>query len=181
MVSAGQGGDATLIRTGAHKITVGSQVVGFTHGNLTLTFAVNKRTVNVNEFGTTPVDEVVTGLTITVKFAMIERSLKVFDIAFNGLYPSNQFTATTSRGLGRSGVYKAQDVGKEITLHPISKGSADTSEDIVLHKVMLTPTGSWTLDETNEQILEVEGMCVVDLAQADGALLALINEANAGA
>lgn len=105
MVSPGQGGDVTLIRTGAHKITIDPagtpKTAGFTHGNLQLTWSVQKRTVNVAEYGTTPVDEEVTGVQLTVKFSMIERSLKVFDIAFNGLYPLNFGSATTARGIGR--------------------------------------------------------------------------------
>ena len=183
MVSPGQGGDVTLIRTGAHKITIDPagtpKTAGFTHGNLQLTWSVQKRTVNVAEYGTTPVDEEVTGVQLTVKFSMIERSLKVFDIAFNGLYPLNFDSATTARGIGRSGIQRAQDRGKAILLHPLSQG-ADTSQDITLNKVMLIPTGNIELSDQGDQIFEVEGTCVIDPTQTDGQLLALINESNAG-
>lgn len=178
-LSAGQGGDTTLIKTGAHKITVGTQVVGFTTGNLQLTFSVSKRIRNVNEYGTTPVDEIVTGVQISVKFSIAERSLKTLDIGLNGLYPGNQGTATTNRGIGRSGVHTAQGIGQQITLHPISV--TGTGEDIVLNKVMLAPTGNYQLDEQGDQILEVEGSCVIDTSQTDGSLLAIINTAAAGA
>ena len=180
MVSPGQGGDVTLIRTGAHKITVDPagtpKTAGFTHGNLQLTWSVQKRTVNVAEYGTTPVDEEVTGVQLSVKFSMIERSLKVFDIAFNGLYP---LATAGGRGIGRSGIQRAQDRGKSILLHPLSQG-ASTTQDITLNKVLLIPTGNIELSDQGDQIIEVEGTCVVDPAAADGQLLALINESNAG-
>ena len=182
-LSAGQGGDPTLIRTGAHKITVDpagiNKVVGFTHGNLQLTISPSSRTVNANEFGTTPVDIRITGVTASIKFSILERSLKTLDIAYNGLYPSGYLTAGTSRGIGRSGVQSAQSRGLEILLHPISV--TGTGEDITLNKVMLVPTGSWTLDETNEQIIDVEGTCVIDISKSDGALLLSIGETSAGA
>ena len=181
MVSPGQGGDVTLIRTGAHKITVDPggtpKTAGFTHGNLQLTWSVQKRQVNVAEYGTTPVDEEVTGVQLSVKFSMIERSLKVFDIAFNGLYP---LATAAGRGIGRSGIQHAQSRGKSILLHPLSQG-ASTAQDITLNKVMLIPTGNIELSDQGDQIIEVEGLCVVDPTAADGQLLALFNESNAGA
>lgn len=180
MVSPGQGGDVTLIRTGAHKITIDPagtpKTAGFTHGNLQLAWSVQKRTVNVAEYGTTPVDEEVTGVQLSVKFSMIERSLKVFDIAFNGLYP---LAGATSRGIGRSGIQRAQSRGKAILLHPLSAG-ASTAQDITLNKVLLIPTGNIELSDQGDQIFEVEGICVIDPSQADGQLLALINESSPG-
>lgn len=176
-LSAGQGGDATLIRTGAHKITVGTTVVGFTTGNLQLTFSVQKRQRTVNEFGTTPVDEIVTGVQISVKFTVAERSVKTIGIAFAGLYST---PISGGVGIGKSGVHTAQGVGKQITLHPIDQG-AGTTKDIILNKVMLAPTGTMTLDETGDQHFEVEGMCVIDTSQTDGSLLLQFMEDAAGA
>lgn len=176
----------TLIRTGAHKVSVvtagiaGPKTSGFTKGNLQLTFAVNKRPVVVAEYGTTPVDEEVTGMTLTVKFSMIERSLKVLDIAFNGIYPLGYGTAMTNRGVGRSGILKSQTRGGAVTLHPLSQG-ASTAQDIVLNQVMLCPTGNIEYSDQGDQIIEVEGTCVVSTSATDGGLLAIINESNAGA
>jgi len=178
-LSTGQGGDTTLIKTGAHKITVGTQVVGFTSGGVQLTFSVSKRIRKVNEYGDTPVDEIVTGVQISVRMHIAERSLKTWDIAFNGLYPGNQFSATTNRGIGRSGVYTAVGQGKQVTLHPISV--TGTAEDLVLNKVLLAPTGNWQLDEQGDQVLEVEGSCVIDTTQANGSLLAILNTVAPGA
>ena len=181
MLSPGQGGDVTLIRTGAHKITIDPagtpKTAGFTHGNLQLTWSVQKRLVNVAEYGTTPVDEEVTGVQLSVKFSMIERSLKVFDIAFNGLYP---LATASGRGIGRSGIQRAQSRGKSILLHPLSQG-ASTVQDITLNKVLLVPTGNIELSDQGDQIIEVEGTCVVDTTATDGQLLALFNESNPGA
>lgn len=177
-LSPGQGGDPLLIVTGAHKITVGTQVVGFTTGNVQLSYNVNKRQVYVNEFGQTPVNEEVLGLTLGIKFTLPEKSLKVMDIAYNGLYPAGQFSATLNRGLGRNGVVDAQSSGKSVTLHPIAV--TGTAEDIVLNKVLLTPTGNTELSEQNQRMIEVEGTCVVDLTKTNGAYLATLNTANVG-
>jgi len=184
MPSPGQGGDVTLIRTGAHKVTIDPagtpKTAGFTKGNLQLTFSVNKRPVVVAEYGTTPVDEEVTGLTLTVKFSMIERSLKVLDIALNGLYPAGYFNSTvTNRGVGRSGIQKASVRGKTILLHPLSQG-ASTDEDITLQQVMLVPTGNVEYSDQGDQVIEVEGTCTVSPTATDGSLLAIINESNVG-
>ncbi len=180
--TAGQGGDPTLIRTGAHRVTIDAagtpKVAGFTVGSLALAFNTPKRQVFVAEFGQTPVNEEVLGQQVTITFSMIERSLKVFDIAFNGLYPGTG--VANARTLGRSGIYTAQDRGKSITLHPVVEGSS-TARDIVLRKVLLSPTGNIEYSDQGDQIIQVSGMCVIDASQSDGALLMQIGETSAGA
>ncbi len=184
MVSPGQGGDITLVRTGAHKITVDPagtpKTAGFTHGNLTFTVTVNKRDVLVAEYGTTPADIEITGQRCTVKWTMIERSLKILDIALQGIYPYAYETATTERGIGRSGIQRASVRGKQILLHPLSQG-AGTGQDITLQQAIITPTGNVELSDQGDQLWEVEADCIVSPSASDGQLLALINEANLGA
>jgi hypothetical protein len=181
MVSAGQGGDGSLIRTGAHKVTIDPsstiKVAGYTVGNLTLGWNTQKRSVYVAEWGQTPIDEQVLGVQVELAFSMIERSLKIFDIALNGLYP---YTGVTSaRGIGRSGIQTAQDRGKAILLHPLKEGSS-TRRDITLRKVLLSPTGSIELSDQDNQIWQVGGMCVVDDTQTDGTALLEIKEPTPG-
>jgi hypothetical protein len=185
VVSPGQGGDVTLIRSGSHSVSVvtagipGPKKAGFTRGAITLTFSPSKRNVLVSEYGATPVDEYVIGVVLVVKFSMVERSLKVLDIALNGLYPLNYGTATANRGVGKSGIAKASVRGGTVTLHPLSV--TGTGQDIVLQQVMLCMTGSLSIDENGEELFEVEGTCTVLAAGTDGALLAIINESNVGA
>jgi hypothetical protein len=183
MVSPGQGGDITLVRTGAHKITVDPagtpKTAGFTHGNLTFSVTVNKRDVLVAEYGTTPADIEITGCRCVVKWTMIERSLKILDIALQGLYPYGYLTAGTERGIGRSGIQRASVRGKGILLHPLSQG-AGTNQDITLQQAIITPTGNVELSDQGDQLWEVEADCIVSPSASDGQLLALINEANVG-
>jgi hypothetical protein len=184
MPSPGQGGDITLVRTGAHKITIDPsgtpKTAGFTHGNLTFTITVNKRDVLVAEYGTTPADIEITGSRCTVKWTMIERSLKILDIALQGLYPFGyQNSSTLSRGVGRSGVQRASVRGKTILLHPLSQGSA-TVQDITLQQAIITPTGNVELSDQGDQLWEVEADCIVSPSASDGELLAIINESNVG-
>jgi hypothetical protein len=184
MPSPGQGGDITLVRTGPHKITVDPagtpKTAGFTHGNLAFTITVNKRDVLVAEYGTTPADIEITGCRCVVKWTMIERSLKIFDIALQGLYPAGYESATTlNRGLGRSGIQRASVRGKSILLHPLSQGSA-TVQDITLQQAIITPTGNVELSDQGDQLWEVEADCIVSPSATDGELLAIINEANVG-
>ena len=180
-VSAGQGGDVTLVRTGAHKVTIDAagtpKVAGFTTGSLSLSINTPKRQTYVAEFGQTPIDEEVLGIQATITFSMIERSLKVFDIAFNGLYPGTG--VANARTLGRSGIYTAQSRGKSITLHPVVEGSS-TARDIILRKVLLSPTGTIEYSDQGDQIIQVSGMCVIDGSQSDGAMLMQIGETAAG-
>lgn len=181
MPSAGQGGEGRLVRTGAHKITVDptgtAKVAGYTVGNLQLSWNIQKRSVFVAEFGQTPIDEQVLGIQVEIQFTMIERSLKVLDIAMNGLYPST--SVANARGIGRSGIHTAQDRGKAILLHPVKEGSS-TARDITLRKVLLSPTAALELSDQDNQLMTVSGMCVIDDTQTDGQMLMLINETEAG-
>ena len=178
MVSPGQGGDVTLIRSAAHKVTFDpsghNKTAGFTHGNLTVTVTANKRDVLVAEYGSTPVDIEITGQRCTVKWTMIERSLKILDIALSGLYPFNAWNSTAPgvRGVGRSGIQRAQTLGKQIVLHPLNR--TDTNEDITLQQAIVYPTGNVELSDQGDQLFEVEADCIVLPSANDGELLAII-------
>ena len=178
--SPGQSGDVTLVRVGAHKITIDptgtAKIAGFTTGNVSLTWNVASRFVFANEFGQTPIDEQILGLQLGIQFTMLERALRVFDIALNGVYPS--VGVANARTVGRGGIQTAQDRGKALLLHPIKEGSS-TQRDITLRKLLLRPTGSYELSDQSDQLMSVMGTCVVDLAQSDGQFLAQFSEASA--
>lgn len=194
-LSPGQGGDITLRRVGAHKITVDPtgtpKTVGFTQGTLAITITINTREVLVAEYGTSPADIEITGAKVMAKWTMIESSLKTLDIALGASKPANYGNnAVLSRGVGTSGIQRAQDytvdgadvpgVGKEILLHPLIEGS-NTVRDITLWKCVITPTGDWELSDQGDMLIAVQAETVVNIAGTDGQLLALINEANVGA
>jgi len=178
--SPGQVGEVTNVRVGAHKITIDptgvSKIAGFTTGSVALSWGVQSRFVLANEFGGTPIDEEIFGLQLGISFSMLERALRVFDIALNGLYPS--VAVANARTLIRGGIVTAQDRGKAILLHPIKEG-ASTQRDITLRKILLRPTGNYELSDQGNQIMQVTGTCVVDMAQSDGQFLAQFSEPTA--
>lgn len=185
MVSPGQGGDGSLIRSSAHKISVTQNGVtktcGFTHGNLQLTVTANKRAVTVAEYGSTPILHEVTGQTCVVKWTMIEWSLKILDIALQGIYPFNWQSATApgTRGIGRSGIRRTLDFPASIVLHPLYR--SDTNEDITLQQAMITPTGSVELSDQGDRMWDVEAECSILASASDGELLAILGATAAGA
>lgn len=185
MVSPGQGGDGTLIRSSAHKVSVTvnaiTKTVGFTHGNLTITPTVNKRAILVAEYGTTPIGHEVTGVTCVVKWTMIEWSLKILDIALHGMYPINYQSATVpgTRGIGRSGIIRTLDRPATVLLHPLYR--SDTNEDITLQQALITPVGSVELSDQNQRMWDVEADCSVLASASDGELLAILGATVAGA
>lgn len=179
--TAGQAGDPTYISVGPHKITIdpaGTPLIcGFTTGDVHMSFGVQSRFVFANEFGTTPVEEEITGVQVGIAFQLLEWTLKTMDIAMNGLYPSK--AVANARTLGRSGVQSAQSRGLAILLHPIKEGSS-TARDITLRKILLRPTGNVQLSDQGDKIVSVMGTCIIDGSQVDGQLLLQIGESNAG-
>lgn len=188
-LSPGQGGDITIRRVGAHKVTVTSQgasrVAGFTQGSLTIAIAPTTREVLVAEYGSTPADIEVTGVKLTCKWTMLESSLKTLDIALSGIHAGNWGNdSILSRGIGRSGVKRAQPginggFGSEILLHPLAEGSG-TGRDVTLWNALVTPTGDQELSDQGDMLLPVQAECVISTGEADGQLLALINEYQLG-
>lgn len=176
-LSAGQAGDANLVKTGAHRLTYGGNIAGFTTGNVQLNFDTQSRLVLVNEYGQTPVDEHVLGSQVSVNFSMIERSLKILDIALRGLYPG--LGTASARGLGRADIHTAQGRGLPLTMHPISETT--TQRDITIRKLLLRPSGPIEFSDQDSQIWPVTGTAVIDTDQSDGELLILIREPTAGA
>lgn len=182
-LSSGQGGDISVRKRSAHKITVDpagkNKTVGFTVGNTTITISPQTEEIMVAEFGTTPVDIDVTGVKVVVKWSMTERSLKTLDIALDAIYPQNAWSVTANRGIGFSGIKRASVRGKKIVLHPID--TSGTTEDITLNKALLLISGSTELSDKGSQVFDVEAHCIVDPTASEGEWLASIAEAAAGA
>jgi hypothetical protein len=187
--SPGQGGDITLRRVGAHSVTVTqggvTKKAGFTNSSLAITISANTREIFVAEYGTTPADLEVTGEKFICKWTMVESSLKTLDIALGALHPLNfQNNAILSRGIGRSGIKRAQagpngGFGAEIVLHPLAEGSS-TGRDVTIFNALITPTGDWELSDQGDMVIPVQAEAIINPAGTDGELLAIINEYNAG-
>lgn len=175
MASPGQGGVAANLRRGAHKITFGSTVCGYTMGNVQMSINPQIENVFVNEFGQTPVDIDILGFQLQCGFTMPENSLKILDVALNGLYGSE--ATANARTIGRSGIQRGLDRGAQLTLHPISR--TDTLEDIVFHKAVIVPTGTVELSDQGHKNWEVMAHAILDDTRTSGDMVAQIYQSTA--
>ena len=152
------------LRTGPAALYFDGTCLGVTLGPVEWTPETLTRPRKTARWGESNVDIIHTGEKHTVKATLAENSIAVLaSVLPEGL------TSGSARYFGRLPGGKMSDHAKQLIVRPIDMDAADdASEDLVLHKAVVTacdPVG-WTYDEERAYAVTFEAM--VDDAKDDG-------------
>ena len=126
--------DVQNIKLGACNVTYGGETVGLTKGGVEVDASTSTKTVTVDQFGETIVDEYISGRTVTVKVPLAESDLaNLASIVPGATLITDGVDATKKKlevptGIGMS----LRDNAKELICHPVALDVADKSEDFVV-------------------------------------------------
>jgi hypothetical protein len=124
------------IRMGTCRVLYNGVDLGFTSGGVEVAVATTTHETKVDQFGDTVANEYIMGRTITVTVPLVETTLENMAAVIPGATlltdntdPQNpKKNVVVTSGTGLSLLERA----KSLTLHPIAKADADTSEDLVI-------------------------------------------------
>lgn len=162
------------IKLGPCKVTfdVGGTPVVFetTQGGVVLTYEETTRAVNIDQYGTTPAKEIVTGRTATIAVPFAEYDLtKLASIIPGATLITDGTTATKKQVvINAANVIDLLDYAKEVKLEPLS-ADATANDAVTLFKAAPRPQLSYTYNYDNERITNVTFTAYPD---TDGNLLA---------
>lgn len=145
------------VKLGVCRVLFDGQDMGFTKGGVDVTVSTETHEVQVDQYGQTPINEYVTGRTVTVKVPLAETTLENLTAIMPGATLVTNSTTNAARvdvptAVGTSLIALA----KELVLHPIAKPDTDKSEDFIVHKAATAGALDYSYKLEDERIFNCE-------------------------
>jgi hypothetical protein len=156
----------TNVKMGVCKVSFGGDDLGFTKGGVELTLETESHPVTVDQFGSTPLSEIITGRTVTIKVPLAETDVDHLIAVIPGA--TKVTDATTPLG---NGIYAKittavgsdlKATAKVLRLHPTYLVSTDHSEDVVIPLANTSGSISFAYKLDEERIFNVEFKAYAD-------------------
>ncbi len=154
----------TNVKLGVCKVMLGGENLGFTKGGVEVQVETESHVISVDQLGSTPIGEYITGRSCTVRVPMAETTLDHLVAIMPGAtkfvsedaVPRNYAEVVT--GVGTD----LLTVSKVLRLHPTALPETDTSEDFIVPLAATTGalTYAYKLDE--ERVFNVEFKAYAD-------------------
>ncbi len=155
----------TNVKLGVCKVSLGGDNLGFTKGGVEVSVETESHTVMVDQLGSTPISEYITGRTCMVKVPMAETTIDHLTTIMPGavIVGTSDPYAQVSTGVGT----ELLTISKVLRLHPTALDDSDVTQDFIIPLAATTGaiTFAYKLDE--ERIFNVEFKAYAD---SDGKL-----------
>jgi hypothetical protein len=151
----------TNVKLGVCKVFLGGEDLGFTKGGVEVQVETESRVVSVDQLGTTPISEYITGRSCTVTVPLAETTTDHLVAIMPG--STKVGTGATAYADVETGVgTELRDIAKVLRLHPVSKAASDKSEDFVIPLAGTTGALSFSYKLDEERIFNVEFKAYAD-------------------
>ena len=150
----------TNVKLGVCKILLGGENLGFTKGGVEVQVETESHVVAVDQLGSTPISEYITGRTCTVRVPMAETTIDHLVAVMPGATKVGTTSpyADVETGVGTD----LRNVAKVLRLHPISLPDADISEDFIVPLAATTGALSFAYKLDEERVFNVEFKAYAD-------------------
>lgn len=146
------------VKLGPCKVTYGDVDLGLTKGGVEVSITTNKHEVMVDQFGSTAVNDYITGRTGTVKVPMAETDLAKLLVVIPGAKLVTDATTPSKKKLeiptavGTSLLESAL----ALVLHPTAMATTDKSDDVTVP--LASPAGNiqFSFQVENERVYAIE-------------------------
>lgn len=153
--------DTSKVKLGPCKVTFdvgGTEPIVFetTQGGVVLTYEMTTREVVVDQFGTTPIREIITGRSATLAVPFAEYDVAKIGAIIPGSTLVTDATDPTKQrvDVDASKIIDLLDFAKEVRLEPLSS-SATANDTVTLYKAAPTTALNYTYSYDNELITNV--------------------------
>lgn len=165
---------ATNIKIGACSVVFNNVNLGHTFGGVTLNYAPEMSEIFADQYGNTPLDEVLKGERLTVTARLAESTIANFAVAVpaSTLAGAGQGRAT----IGKDAGYRLSNKAYKLVLHPLVNASNNFDDDIVLHKAVVVDEVEVGYNNDDERILEVTFLALIDTTKSDGNYLGHVGD-----
>lgn len=156
----------TNVKLGVCKVSFGGENLGFTKGGVEVQVETESHVVSVDQTGSTPISEYITGRTVTIRVPMAETTIDHLVAIMPGATKVTDTTTPIGDGIYaevKTGVgTDLRSVAKVLRLHPISLADSVKSEDFVVPLAATTGALSFAYKLDEERVFNVEFKAYAD-------------------
>jgi len=146
--------EADKVKMGVCKVVFGGVSLGYTKGGVEVKLETTTKEILVDQFGTTPIGETITGRRVTVSVPVAETTLQNLGIALPGAElegtPNGPYRLKIR---GDAGLAMAT-FAKRLTLHPLNAPGG--SDDFIVHRAAPSGSISFAFKVDEERIFTIE-------------------------
>jgi hypothetical protein len=154
--------------TGPCRITFGGIVVGHTLDGVDLTAERELTEVNVDRYGHTPVDLVLSGNNLKLKFKMAQADWDQWNIAIPETSSYDGAAARDRADFGADAGYSLRQDAKVLVLHPLKNADSDLSQDLTIYLAVSSEDVALPMKIDEQAVLEVTMRALVSEAYGSG-------------
>lgn len=154
--------------TGPCRITYKGVVVGHTLDGVDLEAQRELTEVNVDKHGKTPIDLVLTGNNLTVKFKMAQTDWDQWNVA---IPETSSYDGSGSRDradFGADAGYSLRQDAGALVIHPTKNADTDYSQDVTIYKAVSSDDITLPMKIDEQAVLEVTMKALVDDSYGSG-------------
>jgi len=175
-------GTVTNVIVQPMDVTWSSSALGFTEGDIEVTITEDAVDVTAHQEGTNVLTTIRTGKSAEVTLALKETSREqvkyILENSGESITASGGSSAVVGWGSGRDFTQTLSQAAA-LTLHPVTKGASDYSEDVHFWKAYPVPE-SLSYSGENPAILNITFRCFPDTTKDNQARLGVIGDWNTG-
>lgn len=155
------------VTLGVCDAVFGATDLGATKGGVTVKITTNTHEVKVDQYGDTPIKDIITGTIVEVTVPMAETDLD----RLKAMMPQSSAVTASSVTVGvlvTSGVNTdLLDYAGQLKLHPTGVASNITKEDFIAFKAAPIPSFTFKYSTDEERVYEVTFRCYPDIANSN--------------
>lgn len=153
---------------GPCQITFKGIVVGHTLDGVELEATRELKETNVDRYGHTPIDLILTGNTLTVKFKMAQTEWDQWNIAIPETSSYDGASTKDRADFGADAGYSLRQDAGLLVIHPLRLSFGDQSEDVTIYLAVSSENVTLPMKIDEQRVLEVTMKALVSEAYGTG-------------
>lgn len=154
--------------TGPVSITYKGIVLGHVIDGVELTAERELQEVNVDQYGHTPIDFVLSGNHLKLKFKLAQTEFDQWNAAIPETSSYDGAGAKDRNDFGADAGYSLRQDAGPMIVHPLKNGATDLSDDVTIYLAVQTDNVVMPLQIDNQKVLEVTFDALVSEAYGSG-------------
>jgi len=153
---------------GPLQITFNGVSVGHTLEGAELTAERDFTDVVVDKYGNTPIDKILTGNRLMLKFKMAQTEWAQWNIAIPETSSYDGAGVADRNDFGADAGASLRTEAKQLILHPLRNVATDLSDDLTIYKAVSVESVSMPFKIDDQRVLEVTMLGLVDESYGTG-------------
>lgn len=154
--------------TGPCSLNFGGIDVGHTVDGVVLTAARELTDVTVDQFGNTPIDKVLSGNGLSVKFKMAQADWDQWNVAIPETSSYDGAGTKDRNDFGADAGYSLRQDAKPLIIHPLKNQPGDLSQDVTIYLAVSSDDVELPMKIDDQAVLEVTMTGLVSEAYGTG-------------